>query len=65
MRGAGEGGVDLARPVGAEGPVIDEIAGDVVMQLRRARLQRVAAVGDDGQVFVIDVDQLRRVVVPG
>ena len=38
----------------ADGPVVDHVAGRFRMQLRRARLNRIAHVGDGGQFLVVD-----------
>ena len=56
VRGLGERGVD--RRLVAERPRVALVARRAVVDLRRARLQRVDAVDDRGQHVVVDVDQL-------
>ena len=55
----------LERRVGrgflADGPVVDDIAGGFRMKLRRARLDRGADVGGNGQFLIFDDDGFRRV----
>ena len=65
MRGLGESVAHrfLARGRigGRAGPVDGDIAGHVVMHLRRAGFHRVAHIGDRRQRVILDIDQLRAV----
>ncbi len=60
VRGLRERGVD--RGLVAERPRVALVAGRLLVDLRRARLQRIDDVDDRRQHVVVDVDQLGRVL---
>ena len=57
-RGLGEGGVGRLGVAGVVVPVEDDVAGDMVEQLRRAGADRVLGVGHRRQRVVFDFDRL-------
>ena len=60
LRGLGEG--RLGRGLVADVPVVDDVARRFRMQLRRARLDRGADIGDGRQLLVVDHDGFGRVL---